>query len=182
MSMNKGIILLLALAVLVGSAMATAETATGSSTAQSTEGTDSNDMISLIDLNPSVLYGLARYPKYYADSNLDRDTIDAGLLGRQYLFGSLNGFRDELTQDGIFLNFGLTQVYQSVVSGDSDHKHNYTGSADVWFALDTGRMGLWSGGLIFSHFEYNWNDPVSGTGALLPIRTSQKGAMARCLA
>ena len=132
-----------------------------------------NGLISLTDLNPSVLSGLLRYPKYYGDPHLNRDTIDGPLLGRQYLLGSLNGFRDDLAADGIFFDFGITQVYQSVVSGDSKRKNNYVGSADAWLALDTGRMGLWSGGLIFSHFEWNWNEAISGTGALLPINADE---------
>ena len=77
--------------------------------------------------------------------------------------------RDDLAASGLIVDLGLTQVFQGVVSGDSDDDTSYVGSVDLWLGLDTGRAGLWSGGLLFAHGEANWGDPLSGTGALLPL-------------
>ena len=125
-------------------------------------------MLSLVTAAPPLLGAAERYPKYYGDPYLDAATIDGNLLDRQYLLGSLKGTRDDLARHGVFLNIGLTQVMQVSVAGDADNDVSYVGSADLWAALDTGRLGWWPGGLIYAHVEGDWGDPLSGTGALLP--------------
>jgi carbohydrate-selective porin OprB len=138
--------------------------------AQSSSETDTSDshkkkLISLLDAEPSIYNGIIRYPKYYGNSTMVR----GDLLERSHLLGDWGGARDDLAASGVMFDLGLTQVFQGVVSGDSDDDTSYVGSADLWLGLDTGRAGLWSGGLIFAHGEANWGDPLSGTGALLPL-------------
>jgi len=124
--------------------------------------------MSVLDAAPSAYRGLIRRPKFYGDPNMDRETLDGSMLDRQYLLGSLGGLRDRAADSGLVFDMGLTQVYQGAVSGDGDGGR-YIGSGDIWLGFDTGRAGLWPGGLIISHFEGNWGEVVSGTGALLPI-------------
>jgi len=123
---------------------------------------------SLLDLAPSSLDGLLRYPKYYSGPSFDSSTIDGPILDRQYLLGSLGGRRDSLAKHGWIVDFGVTQALQGVVAGDGDGA-TYFGSADLWTAFDSGRAGLWPGGLVYAHFEGNWGQQVGGTGALLPL-------------
>ena len=136
-----------------------------SALAQSASETESSKLISLLDAEPSVYNGIIRYPKYYGDSTMVR----GDLLERSHLLGDWGGARDDLAASGVMFDLSLTQVFQGVVSGDSDDDTSYVGSADLWLGLDTGRAGLWSGGLIFAHGEANWGDPLAGTGALLPL-------------
>jgi len=124
--------------------------------------------VSVLDAAPSLYSGLIRMPNYYGDPNMDRETLDGSILARQYLFGSLGGLRDRAADHGLILDMDLTQVYQGVVSGDGDGGR-YFGSGDVWLGLDSGRAGLWPGGLLISHFEGNWGEVVTGTGGLLPL-------------
>ena len=125
-------------------------------------------MISLLDTAPALYYGMLRYPKFYGDPHMDRATIDGSLRDRQYLLGSLWGARDTLVQHGVTLNAGVTQAVQGVAAG-SGNGARYVGSGDLWAALDTGRAGLWPGGLLYAHLEGDWGETVSGTGALLPL-------------
>ena len=130
-----------------------------------TPDSDKKKLISLLDVEPPLLNGIMRYPKYYGDPNM----IRGDLFERSHLLGDWGGARDDLAASGLIVDFGLTQVFQGVASGDSDDDTSYVGSADVWLGLDTGRAGLWSGGLIFAHGEANWGDPLTGTGALVPL-------------
>jgi len=145
-------------------------TATSLAMAQSGAATPSggSGMVSILDTAPSVYYGMLRYPKFYGDPNMDRATVDGSILDRQYLLGSLGGTRDTLAAKGLVIDAAVTQVVQGTVSGDGDGA-KYFGSGDLWMALDTGRAGLWPGGLVYAHFEGDWGQQVKGTGALLPL-------------
>lgn len=125
-------------------------------------------LVSVLDVAPQAYLGFKRMPKFYGDNNMNRATVDGSALHRQYLLGSLGGLRDRAAENGFVLDAGVTQVVQGVASGDGDGAR-YTGSGDLWGVLDTGRAGLWSGGLIIAHFEGNWGETVSGTGGLLPL-------------
>ncbi len=125
-------------------------------------------MISILDTAPATYYGILRYPKFYGDANMDRATVDGPLGNRQYLLGSLGGARDAWAKNGWIVDAGVTQAFQGATSGDGSGG-KYYGSADLWMALDTGRAGLWPGGLVFAHAEGNWGDTVTGTGAVLPL-------------
>ena len=132
-----------------------------------TDSGENHGLISILDVAPASYYGFKRMPKYYSDPNMDAKTVDGSLLERQYLLGSFGGVRTRMAENGLIVGGGVTQVYQNNISGDGDNSA-YAGSADLWLALDTGRKGWWSGGLIVSHVEGNWGNSLDGTGALLP--------------
>jgi len=146
--------------------LASAGTAAAQSSDAKSEG--GTGMISILDVAPPVYYGMLRYPKFYGDPNMDRATIDGPLSERQYLLGSLGGARDNWAKNGWIVDAGITQAVQGVASGPGDNA-KYLGSADLWIGLDTGRAGLWSGGLVFAHLEADWGQTVGGTGAVLPL-------------
>ncbi len=138
--------------------------------AEAAEAASGSEKISLLDAAPPVLSVALRYPKYYSDPNTDRATVDGPLAQRQYLFGSFGGARDRLAANGFLFSGGITQTVQGVVDGAGDDgKTRFAGSADFYLGIDTGRAGWWSGGLIIAHAEGNWDVPVSGAGALLPL-------------
>lgn len=165
--------LLAGVALLAVGSAATAQT----SAAKPESGTG---MISIIDVAPATYLGMLRYPKFFGDPNMDRATVDGPLGERQYLLGSLGGARDTWVKNGFLVDGGITQAWQGAVSGPGDSSRYY-GSADLWLGLDTGRAGLWSGGLVFAHIEGNWGHIVQGTGALLPLNfdTTMPGAPSR---
>lgn len=71
-------------------------------------------------------------------------------LNRATITGDWGGLRTNLYEQGITLDAVLTQVYQSVVSGgpdSSDDDSAYTDLLDYGMSFDTGKLGLWPGGL-----------------------------------
>lgn len=134
------------------------------------EAAEPSGLSSLLDIAPSAFTTALRYPKFYSDKNMNRDTIDGPLRDRQYLLGSLGGVRDRWAANGFLFSAGITQTVQGVVDGaGKDGATRFQGSADLYIGIDTGRAGWWSNGLIIAHAEGNWDNPVSDTGALLPL-------------
>jgi porin len=92
------------------------------------------------------------------------------LLERTTLFGDPGGYRQALYEKGIALDFGLTQVPQGVVSGGTDKDWEYGASADYSLFLDSGRLGLWPGGLVGIHAESKFGSSVlAQAGSVSPV-------------
>ncbi len=92
------------------------------------------------------------------------------LRDRAVLFGDPGGYRQSLYEKGIALDFGLTQVPQGVVSGGTEEKWEYGASADYYLFLDSGRLGLWPGGLVGIHAESKFGRSViPASGVILPV-------------
>jgi carbohydrate-selective porin OprB len=92
-------------------------------------------MLSLTRVEP----GITPYSDYSGD-----------FLNRATITGDWGGFRTDLYEKGITLDAVLTQVYQNVVSGGPDSSGNdstYTGLVDYGMSFDTGKLGMWPGGL-----------------------------------
>jgi hypothetical protein len=93
---------------------------------------------------------------------------------RSTLTGDWGGVRNDLAEKGVTFNATLTQVEQGVVSGGKNGSWEYGGRSDVTGLVDTGKLGLWPGGLFTVELEGNWSDSVNGkTGALSPANTNQ---------
>src|SRR5262249_9042079 len=69
---------------------------------------------------------------------------------RTQLTGEWWGARSNLATRGLFVDFYTTSVYQDVVSGGLRTGSSFVQNMQTSINLDTGRAGLWSGGLI--HF------------------------------
>ena len=157
-------------AVALGAALAAGLAQSAPAGDQTAPAQDQKDMLALLDVAPEVYWGIKRMPKFYSDRNMDRSTVDGSILHRQYLLGSVGGLRDKAAENGLVIDAGLTQSVLGVVSGDGDGG-KYSGSFDLWAAYDTGRAGLWPGGLFAAHVEANWGSTPGGTGAFLPLTT-----------
>ena len=99
------------------------------------DGQQKNEMLSLTRVEPSV----TPYSDYSGD-----------FLNRATITGDWGGLRTDLYEKGITLDAVLTQVYQNVVSGGPDSSGNdstYTGLVDYGMSFDTGKLGMWPGGL-----------------------------------
>ena len=78
--------------------------------------------------------------------------------------------RQELYEKGIAIDGGLTNVFQGVVSGGANQTWQNTIITDQQISLDTGRLGLWSGGLIVIHGRSKFgNNVLSEAGTLSPV-------------
>jgi len=85
-------------------------------------------------------------------------------------FGEIGDQRQKLYDRGVALDLSLTQVPQGVVSGGRDHTWKYGGNADYLLALDSGRLGLWPGGLLVVHGRTKFGrSPLSQAGVLSPV-------------
>ena len=92
-------------------------------------------------------------------------------FNRATLTGDWGGSRTNLYEQGVTFDALLTQVYQNVASGgvDSGNDDTYTGLLDYGMTFDTGKLGLWSGGLLTFNAQTGFasNDPL-GSGNLSP--------------
>jgi carbohydrate-selective porin OprB len=145
-----------------------ANVASGQTASENPDDGTGKGLVSILDVAPESYFAFKRMPKYFSDPNMDLETVDGRFFERQYLLGSFGGLRTRMAENGLIFDAGVTQVFQHKSSGDGDGSAS-AGSADIWVALDTGRAGWWSGGLIVSHMEGNWGDVLEGTGALLPL-------------
>ena len=95
-----------------------------------------------------------------------------GLWKRQAMTGDWGGARQTLLEDGITTDVSVTQILQQNAYGGLQTRNGlqYSGSADYYFTLDTGRAGLWPGGLVKVHGQTEFGRGVNGkVGALLPV-------------
>jgi len=94
------------------------------------------------------------------------------LWKRQAMLGDWGCARTTLLDDGISTDVSVTQILQQNAYGGL-YTHNalqYSGSSDYYFTLDTGRAGLWPGGLVKVHGQTEFGRGVNRkVGALLPV-------------
>ena len=95
---------------------------------------------------------------------------------RSTMFGDLGGVRQDLYEKGFSLDVDLTQVIQGLVSGGVDENAwGYNGLLDYSVWLDTGKLGLWSGGLLAARAETSWFENESfhsDVGNVSPVNFS----------
>lgn len=76
---------------------------------------------------------------------------------RSTMFGDLGGVRQDLYEKGFSLDVDMTQVVQGLVSGGvEENAWGYNGLLDYGVWLDTGKLGLWSGGLLAARAQTSW--------------------------
>ena len=131
------------------SAFIVCATITALSRAESNPDPANEKKLSLIDVAPQVYYIAARRWSFYGDAQ----TTQGRFGERSRLLGNLGGDRDAMVDNGVFLDWGVTQFAQGNTTGglrDSpDPRTN--GSTDLYLWLDTGKLNWWSGGAIFAH-------------------------------
>lgn len=106
-------------------------------------------------------------------------TVTGGFRDRTQLTGDWGGRRTDLARRGVFFDVYTTSAYQDIMSGGLDPGDWFVQNTQMSINVDTGRAGLWDGGLI--HFttqaryggnpEQTFNSAASVptyTGLLLP--------------
>jgi porin len=95
-----------------------------------------------------------------------------GLWTRRAMTGDWGGYRQTLLENGVTTDVTVTQILQGNAYGGLTTYHGlqYSGSADYYFNLDTGRAGLWPGGLVKVHGQTEFGRGVGRkVGAILPV-------------
>jgi porin len=86
--------------------------------------------------------------------------------------GDWGGARQELMDHGLRFDLSLTQILQRNLAGGRDYRCAYTGGADFGLKLDTGKAGLWPGGLLSVKGEAHYGKSSNlDTGVLMPVNT-----------
>ena len=88
--------------------------------------------------------------------------------------GDWGGARTALTRNGYFFDVYSTSTYQDVKSGGLKTGHAFVQNTQLSFNLDTGRAGLWPGGLLHFTVQSRYGDPPDKTftvGSYVPQYT-----------
>jgi porin len=102
-------------------------------------------LLSLADVAPGLLPFFNNAPVFSLPG-----TVEGNFWHRTQLLGGLNGRRTDLANHGVFIDVYSTGYYQNVTSGGLKTGSAYVQNTQASINLDTGRAGLWSGGLF--HF------------------------------
>jgi porin len=91
---------------------------------------------------------------------------------RDKLTGDWGGLRSNLVGDGLSFDLSYTSFYQGMFSGTGNDDFEFGDRVDALINLDSGKLGLWQGGGLHTHLEYNsGNAPAWRGGTLLPVNT-----------
>lgn len=86
--------------------------------------------------------------------------------------GDWGGLRSELAERGITIDIDVTNIVQQNTHGgySTNDAFKYSGSGDITLRLDTGKLGLWPGGMLLLNGEPKWGDGANPyVGSLLPV-------------
>src|SRR5689334_19227090 len=101
-------------------------------------------------------------------------TVTGTLAARTQLTGDWKGERTDLAGHGWFFDAYTTSVYQNVMSGGLKTGSSFVQNIQLSVNLDTGRAGLWSGGLLHLTAQSRYGDSPDNTftaGSALPQYT-----------
>jgi porin len=83
------------------------------------------------------------------------------------LTGAWGGARSTMAEHGVSFDLDWTNYYQGLMQGTGDKSWEYGGRADAFLNIDTGKLGLWDGGLIRTHAEYYYGDLSANLGGTI---------------
>jgi hypothetical protein len=104
-------------------------------------------------------------------------TVTGGFWERTQITGDWGGRRTDLARRGVFFDVYTTSAYQDIMSGGLEPGDWFVQNTQMSINIDTGRAGLWDGGLI--HFA------TQARYGANPAQTFNSGAsvpMSRCSA
>ena len=94
-----------------------------------------------------------------------------GLWARGELTGDWGGARPKLADRGIGLDLDFTGFGVGLLSGTGEEAFEASGRGDAFLTFDAGKLGLWKGGRLSTHFEYRGGKLPPSGGALWPAST-----------
>src|SRR5262249_15990643 len=134
-------------------------------------------LLSLADVAPGILPFFNNAPVFGLAG-----TVEGGFWHRTQLLGDLNGHRTNLANHGLFIDVYSTGYYQDVTSGGLKTGNAYVQNTQASINLDTGRAGLWSGGLFHFTVQSRYGSSPDNTftvGSFVPqyVGLVQPGAL-----
>jgi porin len=123
-------------------------------------------LLSLADVAPGLLPFFNNAPVFGLPG-----TVEGNFWHRTQLLGDLNGHRTDLAHHGLFIDVYSTGAYQDVTSGGLKTGNAYVQNTQVSINLDTGRAGLWSGGLFHFTLQSRYGSSPENTftvGSFVP--------------
>jgi porin len=101
-------------------------------------------------------------------------TVTGDFWSRTQVTGDWGGARTSLANMGVFLDVYTTSVYQDVTSGGLKTGGSFVQNIQTSLNVDTGRAGLWSGGLLHVTVQSRYGDSPANTftaGSTIPQYT-----------
>ena len=92
-------------------------------------------------------------------------------MNRSTLTGDWGGVRQNLAENGLHLDFRVVTTYQNLFEGGIKEHDGVVSTQDLSLQLDTGKAGLWPGGLLKLRVESRVGDYITSahTGGLSPV-------------
>ncbi len=83
------------------------------------------------------------------------------------------GARSQAAEDGVFFEIYSTTLAQGVTSGGINEESAVTQSLDAYLNFDTGRLGLWPGGVFQTTFQSRFGSNINpDAGSIAPVNTA----------
>ena len=101
-------------------------------------------------------------------------TVTGDIWHRTQLTGDWGGVRTDWARHGVFIDVYSTSTYQNVTSGGLKTGGAFVQNTQTSLNIDTGRAGLWSGGLLHLTLHSRYGDTPTNTftaGAAVPQYT-----------
>src|SRR5438477_6982096 len=130
----------------------------GAAQATSDWGPVQTDKASIANLSPVLLPFFNNGPVFGLPG-----TVVGDFWQNTQLTGDWGGFRTSLAEHGIFFNLYSTSAYQDVASGGLKTGSSFVENIQLSINIDTGRAGLWSGGLFHFTVGSRFGDSVKNT-------------------
>ncbi len=127
------------------------------------------DKISLVNLAPGLVAYFNNGPVFGVPG-----TVTGSLSERTQLLGDWGGLRTEWARKGLFIDLYTTSSVQDVTSGGTKTGSSFVQNSQLVVNLDTGRAGLWDGGLIHFSLQSRYGGSPADTfnaGSIAPQYT-----------
>ena len=110
---------------------------------------DKDKMFSLLDATPQILMLMRKSPFAFGAPT----TVVEDFGSNTQLTADWGGARSAVAEDGVLFEIYATTISQGVPSGGQDGKSAISQSIDAYLNFDTGRLGLWPGGIFQITFQ-----------------------------
>jgi hypothetical protein len=125
------------------------------------------DKISLANLAPGLLAYFNNGPVFGLPG-----TVTGDFWHSTQISGDWGGVRTDLARHGVFLDLYTTSSYQDVMAGGLKTGSSFVQNSQLSLNIDTGRAGLWSGGLLHFTAQSRYGDLPQDTftaGVSVPL-------------
>lgn len=130
-------------------------------TALESWGPVSTEELSLVNAAPLLLPFVNNSPVFGIPG-----TVTGNFWERTQVTGDWNGIRTDWARHGFFIDVYTTSTYQNITSAGIETGEAFWNNTQISLNVDTGRAGLWSGGLIHITAQARNGDSAANTFAL----------------